>query len=75
MRRVLPGCGVLTVVAAATLIQNHPLYDGFSARLQRLKQRAPGQSNPFVVGREAYQRFLQVMSGCTKVQLERRGAA
>ena len=55
-------------------IQNHPLYDGFSARLQRLKQRAPGQPNPFVVGREAYERFLQVMSGCTKVQLERRDA-
>jgi metallo-beta-lactamase class B len=54
-------------------IQNHPLYDGFTARLQRLKQRTAGQPNPFVVGREAYQRFLQVMSGCTSVQLARRG--
>jgi metallo-beta-lactamase class B len=53
-------------------IQNHPLYDGFVARLQRLKQRAPGQPHPFVVGREAYQRFLNVMSGCTSVQLSRR---
>ena len=56
-------------------IQNHPLYDGFAARLQRLKQRTPGQPNPFVVGREAYQRFLQVMSGCIGVQLARRAAA
>jgi metallo-beta-lactamase class B len=55
-------------------LQNHPLYDGFPARLQRLTQRAPGQPNPFVVGPEAYQRFLQVMSGCTRVQLARRGA-
>jgi metallo-beta-lactamase class B len=54
-------------------IQNHPLYDGFTARLPRLKQRAAGQPHPFVVGREAYQRFLQVMSGCTSVQLARRG--
>lgn len=56
-------------------IQNHPLYDGFGAKLQRLKQRAPGQPNPFVVGREAYQRFLQVMAGCTNVQLARRAGA
>ena len=53
-------------------IQNHPLYDGFVGKLQRLKARAPGQPNPFVVGGEAYQRFLQVMSGCTSVQLARR---
>jgi metallo-beta-lactamase class B len=56
-------------------IQNHPLYDGFAAKLQRLKSRAPGQPNPFVVGRDAYQRFLDVMSGCTSVQLARRAAA
>jgi metallo-beta-lactamase class B len=54
-------------------IQNHPLYDGFERRLQRLKQRAPGQPHPFAVGRDAYQRFLQVMSGCTGIQLARRG--
>ncbi len=56
-------------------IQNHPLYDGFERKLQRLAQRTSGQPNPFVVGREAYQRFLQVMSGCTSAQLARRGTA
>jgi metallo-beta-lactamase class B len=56
-------------------IQNHPLYDGFERRLQRLKQRATGQPHPFVVGRDAYQRFLQVMSGCTGIQLARRGVS
>ncbi len=56
-------------------ILNHPLCDRFSARFQRLKQRAPRQPNPFAVDRDAYQRFLPVMSGCTKVQLERQGAA
>ena len=55
-------------------IQNHPLYDGFGTKLQRLKQRTAGQPHPFVVGQDGYQRFLQVMSGCTSVQLERRGA-
>jgi metallo-beta-lactamase class B len=56
-------------------IQNHPMYDGFVDKLQRLKQRKPGDANPFVVGREGYRRFLDVMSGCTDVQLARRSAA
>jgi metallo-beta-lactamase class B len=56
-------------------IQNHPMYDGFVSKLQRLKDRKPNQPNPFVVGREGYQRFLDVMSGCTDVQLARRTAA
>jgi metallo-beta-lactamase class B len=55
-------------------IQNHPLYDGLPARLQRLTQRTAGQPHPFVTGRDSYQRFLQVMSGCIGVQLERRVA-
>jgi metallo-beta-lactamase class B len=56
-------------------IQNHPMYDGFVAKLQRLALRKPGESNPFVVGREGYRRFLDVMAGCTEVQLARRTAA
>ena len=56
-------------------IQNHPMYDGFAAKLQRLAGRTPKEPNPFVVGREGYQRFLDVMSGCTEVQLARRTAA
>jgi metallo-beta-lactamase class B len=53
-------------------IQNHPLYDGFEAKLARLGQRSAGQPNPFLVGRASYQRFLEVMSGCAAVQLARR---
>jgi metallo-beta-lactamase class B len=53
-------------------IQNHPMYDGLGAKLARLKQRAAGQPNPFVVGPDGYQRFLAVMSGCTNVQIARR---
>jgi metallo-beta-lactamase class B len=53
-------------------IQNHPMYDGFPTKLQRLKQRKPGEPNPFVVGRDGYQRFVAVMSGCSQVQLARR---
>jgi metallo-beta-lactamase class B len=53
-------------------IQNHPMYDGFLAKLDRLSKRTPGEPNPFVVGRESYQRFLRVMSGCAQAQLARR---
>jgi metallo-beta-lactamase class B len=56
-------------------IQNHPMYDGFVAKLQRLKQRKAPEPNSFVVGRDGYRRFLDVMSGCTAVQLGRRTAA
>jgi metallo-beta-lactamase class B len=56
-------------------IQNHPLYDGFAAKLDRLAQRRPGAAHPFVVGADAYQRFLGTMSECTQAQLARRAAA
>jgi metallo-beta-lactamase class B len=53
-------------------LQNHPLYDGFEARLERLKARRPGQPHPFVVGQPSYERFLTVMTECTRAQMERR---
>jgi hypothetical protein len=37
-----------------------------------LKTRKPGDPNPFVVGVDSYQRFVGVMSACTKAQLARR---
>jgi metallo-beta-lactamase class B len=56
-------------------IQNHPLYDGFDAKLERLAARKPGDAHPFVVGTDGYQRFLAVMSECAQAQLERRSPA
>jgi metallo-beta-lactamase class B len=53
-------------------IQNHPLYDGFPAKLERLAARKAGEPHPFVVGTDAYQGFLSVMSECTNAQLARR---
>jgi metallo-beta-lactamase class B len=53
-------------------IQNHPLYDGFDAKLERLAQRKPGDAHPFVVGKESYQRFLTVMAECARAELARR---
>jgi metallo-beta-lactamase class B len=56
-------------------IQNHPMYDGFLGKLDRLKARKPGDANPFVVGSDSYQRFVSVMSTCTQAQLARRKGA
>jgi len=53
-------------------IQNHPLYDGFGAKLERLTRRTAGDAHPFVVGPDAYQRFLAVMGECARAELERR---
>ncbi len=53
-------------------IQNHPLYDGFEAKLARLAARRAGDAHPFVVGEDAYQRFLTVMAECANAQLARR---
>ena len=53
-------------------LQNHPLYDGLEGKLERLKTRQAGQAHPFVVGQASYQRFLTVMTECTRAQIERR---
>jgi metallo-beta-lactamase class B len=53
-------------------IQNHPLMDPIQVKLDRLKTRAKGQPHPFVVGRDNYQKFLDVMSLCMQAELTRR---
>lgn len=54
-------------------LQNHPLMDDFTGRLAALKTRKPGQPNPFIVGRDNYPKFLDVMSECMRAQMARRG--
>jgi len=53
-------------------IQNHPLYDGIETKLERLAARRAADAHPFVVGQDAYQRFLTVMAECANAQLARR---
>lgn len=53
-------------------IQNHPLYDGFETKLERLAARRTGEPHAFVVGADAYQRFLTVMAECANAELARR---
>ena len=58
-----------------TELQNHPLMDGIDERLAKIQSRKPGDPNPFVVGQAAYQRFIGVISECTKAQMIRLGKA
>jgi metallo-beta-lactamase class B len=53
-------------------LQNHPLMDPIQVKLDKLAARRTGDPNPFVVGQENYQKFLDVMSLCTQVNIARR---
>jgi metallo-beta-lactamase class B len=53
-------------------LQNHPLMDPIQTKLDKLKDRKKGEANPFVVGQANYQRFVDVMSACTEVNIARR---
>jgi glyoxylase-like metal-dependent hydrolase (beta-lactamase superfamily II) len=53
-------------------LQNHPLMDPIQTKLDKLKARKKGDSNPFVVGQANYQKFLDVMAACTDVNIARR---
>ena len=54
------------------MLQNHPLMDAFEDKLTPVRARRPGQPNPFIVGTEGYQQFLQVMETCSEIAVERR---
>jgi metallo-beta-lactamase class B len=54
------------------LLQNHTLMDPIQERLDRLAARKKGEPHPFVVGTNEYQKFLDVMEGCTQVNIARR---
>ena len=52
-------------------LQNHPIMDGFGEKLVAVKERKPGQPNPFIVGQKNYTKFLEVMSECAEASLAR----
>jgi metallo-beta-lactamase class B len=57
---------------AEIVLANHPLMDPPEPKLAKLAARRKGDPNPYVVGQENYQRFLDVMAGCTEVNIARR---
>jgi len=47
------------------LIANHQTQDQSVDKLELLRLRRAGDPNPYVIGKEAYLRLLDVMSECT----------
>lgn len=45
-------------------LSNHVTFDAAVAKMEALKERKPGDPNPFVVGQDAVQRFLTVLGEC-----------
>ncbi|MCW2395751.1 MULTISPECIES: MBL fold metallo-hydrolase [unclassified Sphingobium] len=66
----------LTAAAGVdVLITNHPAHSSATEKQALIRYAMPGDVNPFTTGRQRYQRYMQVMEECSRVQLARMGAA
>lgn len=66
--------GQLTKAAGVdVLIANHPLHSASLEKEEILRHLKPGDPNPFVIGSDAFQRYVAVQGECAKVQLARMG--
>ena len=55
---------VVTKAGADILLSNHTAYDGTTVKLPALARRAQGQPNPYVIGKDAVQRYFRVAEEC-----------
>lgn len=60
---------VVRTAGADVLISNHTAYDGSKAKLPAVKQRKPGDPNPYVIGPERVQRYLTTVDECAQAGL------
>jgi metallo-beta-lactamase class B len=56
---------------ADIIISNHTIYDASKQKLTLLASRQPGDRHPYVIGRDAVQRYLTVAEQCAAAALER----
>jgi metallo-beta-lactamase class B len=56
---------------ADVLIAYHTIFDGSKTKLPELLKRQPGQPNPYVIGKDAVQRYLTVVDECAQAGLAR----
>jgi metallo-beta-lactamase class B len=62
---------IVAKAGADVLIANHTNFDGTKTKLPRLATRKPGDSHPYVIGRESVQRYLTVAEQCAMAGLAR----
>lgn len=55
------------------MIANHPLQDGAFEKIDLLHYRRQGDAHPFVIGRDRFDRYLQVQVLCSQLGLVRAG--
>ena len=60
---------VVRAAGADALISNHTAYDGSKMKLPAVKQRKPGDPNPYVIGPERVQRYLTTVDECAQAGL------
>jgi len=55
---------VARAAGADILLSNHTAYDGTTVKLAGLAGRKPGEPNPYVIGKDAVQRYFSVAEQC-----------
>ncbi len=54
---------------ADVIITNHTVFDGALDKLEAVKNRKPGDPNPYVVGKDTVSRYLAIAEECGKANL------
>ena len=53
------------------LVSNHTIFDGSKTKIPALEKRKPGEPHPYVIGKDAVQRYLTVVDECAQAGLAR----
>ena len=67
--------GLADAANVKVLITNHPAHMSATEKQVLLRYAMPGDANPFTTGKARYQRYMQIMEECSRVQLARMGEA
>ena len=57
---------IVAKAGADVIVSNHTNYDGSKVKLPAVLRRGPGDPNPYVIGKDAVQRYLTVADECAK---------
>ena len=60
---------IVAKAGADVIISNHTNYDGSKIKLPAVLNRKQGDPNPYVIGKDAVQRYLTVADECAKASL------
>ncbi|WDF74683.1 MBL fold metallo-hydrolase [Novosphingobium sp. KACC 22771] len=67
--------GITKAAGVDVLVTNHPVHMAATEKEALIRYGATGGANPFIYGVDKYQRYMGVMSACSRVQLARMGEA